>query len=92
MVASRKGARIFALNRSPLPKTNTGETNEAIAMKILEWWKEVPLGLAGFTFEIVPKQKICSDASCFDLIVEAVKKSDCNYILYEETATVISQR
>ena len=61
-------------------------------MKILKLWKTVPLGLAGFTFDIVAEREVRGDVALFDLIVEAVKKSDCNYVLYEQTDTVIDQR
>ena len=61
-------------------------------MKILKWWKDVPLGLGAITFKVVPPQEVNESHAGFNLIVEAVKKSDCDYILYEQTDILIERR
>lgn len=64
--------------------------------RTLCFWQKVTLDI-GFktTFDLVPEQKIRNDGMSdvmFDAIVEAVKKSGCEYKLYTVSKHIIEQR
>lgn len=62
-------------------------------MKILKWWKTVPLkGAPGVSVTIVPEQTAKENEAFFSHILEAVKESDFSYLLYEQTDAMIERR
>jgi hypothetical protein len=61
-------------------------------MKVLKYWKTVPLGLAGFTYELVPMREVREDESAFKYIVDVVKASDCDYTITEHSQEVLESR
>ena len=63
--------------------------------RLLRYWKTIKLGVAGFSFELVPEQTIRESKygkNLFEAILEEVRESDCDYSLVSEQETLISSR
>lgn len=60
-------------------------------MKILQWWKRAKLDI-GCEFDLVPKQEAREDQALFTEILKAVKASDLDFILIEQTEVVSDYR
>lgn len=62
-------------------------------MKTLKWWKRINLpDFDGATFDIAPVQTVTSEQPFFEAICVAVKASDFDYQLIEQSETIVASR
>lgn len=60
-------------------------------MKILRWWKTIQME-PWASFEACPKQELNEEQACFKMILDAIRKSDFDYMLVEEFEVVLEHR
>lgn len=62
-------------------------------VKTLKYWKRIRLNAPFHAdYYIVPIREVNEDDTMFDYILDAVKKSDCSFVIYERTTKVSESR